>query len=48
MTSARAESCIFPTTGVVMLKRLRALDVVEIAQRETNYHQHLGGNKKDR
>jgi chemotaxis protein CheD len=27
----------FPSTGVVMLKRLRALDVVEIAQRETNY-----------
>ena len=27
----------FPATGVVMLKRLRALDVVEIARRETNY-----------
>jgi chemotaxis protein CheD len=27
----------FPTTGVVMLQRLRALDVVEIARRETNY-----------
>lgn len=27
----------FPTTGVVMLKRLRALDVSAIAQRENNY-----------
>ena len=27
----------FPATGIVMLKRLRALDVVEIARRETNY-----------
>jgi chemotaxis protein CheD len=27
----------FPATGVVMIKRLRALDVVEIARRETNY-----------
>jgi len=27
----------FPATGVVMLKRLRALDVSEIAQRENNY-----------
>lgn len=27
----------FPSSGVVMLKRLRALDVVEIARRETSY-----------
>ncbi|MDP8984299.1 MAG: chemoreceptor glutamine deamidase CheD [Pseudomonadota bacterium] len=27
----------FPATGLVMLKRLRALDVVEIARRETDY-----------
>jgi len=27
----------FPATGIVMLKRLRALDVAAIAQRETNY-----------
>ncbi|MDP9014582.1 MAG: chemoreceptor glutamine deamidase CheD [Pseudomonadota bacterium] len=27
----------FPATGLVMLKRLRSLDVVEIARRETHY-----------
>ena len=37
----------FPTTGVVMLKRLRALDVVEIAQRETNYMTSLTNKKSD-
>jgi len=37
----------FPTTGVVMLKRLRALDVVEIAQRETNYLSTLAAKKAD-
>jgi chemotaxis protein CheD len=31
----------FPATGVVKLKRLRALDVVEIARRETNYLSRL-------
>jgi chemotaxis protein CheD len=31
----------FPATGVVMLKRLRALDVVEIAQRETSYRSSI-------
>ena len=30
-----------PATGVVMLKRLRALDVVDIARRETNYQSSL-------
>jgi chemotaxis protein CheD len=37
----------FPTTGVVMLKRLRALDVVEIAQRETNYLTTLANKPAD-
>jgi chemotaxis protein CheD len=37
----------FPTTGVVMLKRLRALDVVEIAQRETNYLSTLAAKKAE-
>ena len=31
----------FPATGVVMLKRLRALDVSAIAQRENNYQSSL-------
>jgi chemotaxis protein CheD len=31
----------FPATGVVMMKRLRALDVVEIARSETNYQTSL-------
>jgi hypothetical protein len=31
----------FPATGVVMLKRLRALDVSAIAQRENNYRHSL-------
>jgi chemotaxis protein CheD len=31
----------FPTTGVVMLKRLRALDVTAIAQRENIYQSRL-------
>jgi chemotaxis protein CheD len=37
----------FPATGVVMLKRLRALDVVEIAQRETNYLTSLAAKPAD-
>jgi len=37
----------FPSTGVVMLKRLRALDVVEIAQRETNYLSSLATKPAD-
>jgi chemotaxis protein CheD len=37
----------FPTTGVVMLKRLPALDVVEIVQRETNYLSSLAAKKAD-
>ncbi|MDB6085277.1 MAG: cheD [Gammaproteobacteria bacterium] len=37
----------FPATGVVMLKRLRALDVVEIAQRETNYLSSLAARPAD-
>jgi chemotaxis protein CheD len=37
----------FPTTGVVMLKRLRALDVVEIARRETNYLSSLATKAAD-
>jgi chemotaxis protein CheD len=31
----------FPATGVVMLKRLQALDVGEIAKRETKYRSTL-------
>jgi len=37
----------FPTTGVVMLKRLRALDVVEIARRETNYRTRMAAKPAD-
>jgi chemotaxis protein CheD len=37
----------FPTTGVAMLKRLRALDVVEIAQRESNYHSTITTKSAD-
>jgi chemotaxis protein CheD len=37
----------FPTTGVAMLKRLRALDVVEIAQRERNYHSTITTKSAD-
>lgn len=37
----------FPATGVVMLKRLRALDVVEIARRETNYLSSLAAKPAD-
>jgi chemotaxis protein CheD len=37
----------FPATGVVMCKRLRALDVVEIAQRETNYLTSLAAKPAD-
>jgi chemotaxis protein CheD len=37
----------YPTTGVVMLKRLRALDVVEIAQRESSYRSTLAQKPVD-
>jgi chemotaxis protein CheD len=37
----------FPATGVVMLKRLRALDVVEIAQRENNYRSTITTKSAD-
>jgi len=37
----------FPTTGVVMLKRLRALDIGEIAQRETTYLTSLAAKPAD-
>jgi chemotaxis protein CheD len=37
----------FPATGIVMLKRLRALDVVEIARRETNYLSSLAAKPAD-
>jgi chemotaxis protein CheD len=37
----------FPTTGVVMLKRLRALEAGEIAQRETNYLSSLAAKPVD-
>jgi len=37
----------FPTSGVAMLKRLRALDVVEIAQRETNYRSTITAKPAD-
>jgi chemotaxis protein CheD len=37
----------FPATGVVMIKRLRALDVVEIARRETNYLTSLAAKQTD-
>jgi chemotaxis protein CheD len=37
----------FPATGVVMCKRLRALDVVEIAQRETSYRTSLAEKAAD-
>ena len=37
----------FPSTGLVMLKRLRALDVVEIARRETNYLTSLAAKPAD-
>ena len=37
----------FPSTGVVMLKRLRALDVVEIARSETNYLSSLAKKPAD-
>ena len=36
-----------PTTGVVMLKKLRALDVVAIAQRETSYRSSLATKPTD-
>ena len=37
----------FPATGVVKLKRLRALDVAAIAQRETNYRTRLAARPAD-
>ena len=37
----------FPSNGVVMCKRLRALDVVEIAQRETSYLTSLAAKPSD-
>jgi len=37
----------FPNNGVVMCKRLRALDVVEIAQRETSYLSSLAAKPAD-
>ena len=37
----------FPATGVVMCKRLRALDVVEIVQRETSYLTSLAAKPAD-
>jgi chemotaxis protein CheD len=37
----------FPSTGVVMLKRLKALDVVEIAKRETTYLSTLAAKPTD-
>jgi chemotaxis protein CheD len=37
----------FPATGVVMLKRLKALDVVEIARRETSYRSSLAAKPVD-
>jgi len=37
----------FPATGVVMCKRLRALDVVEIARRETSYLSSLAAKPAD-
>jgi chemotaxis protein CheD len=37
----------FPSTGLVMLKRLRALEVVEIARRETNYLTSLATKPAD-
>ena len=37
----------FPATGVVMLKRLPALDAGEIARRETNYLSSLAAKPVD-
>jgi len=37
----------FPSNGVAMCKRLRALDVVEIAQRETSYRSSLAAKPAD-
>jgi chemotaxis protein CheD len=37
----------FPSTGIVMLKRLKALDATEIAQRETSYLSTLATKPAD-